>query len=104
MSRDVSWFVPGIATAPIRITPSIAAYHAGTRGSMMKTGSPGRTPSPASAFATRRDSAAMSATVCSATVSPCGPSDTSARSSGASAAQASTMSSTGLKRSGTVTR
>ena len=68
MSREVSWLVPGIATAPIRIAPSIAAYQAGTRGSMMNTGSPGFTPevqqSPRGLPCLRR---ARSAAVCSAT-------------------------------------
>ena len=103
MSRAVSWFVPGITTAPMRIAPSIAKYQAGTRGSMMNTGSPFWTPSSSSARAVRRDSAASCATVCSATVSPFGPREISARSSGASAAQRSMMSMTGLKRSGTST-
>ncbi len=97
-------FGPGRTTAPIRIAPSIAVYQAGTRGSMMKTRSPLPIPASRSARAARRDSRARSALVCSATTPPCPSSETSAMSSGASAAQRSTMSMTGLKTSGTSSR
>jgi hypothetical protein len=104
MSRDLSWFVPGIGTAPILIAPSTAEYHAGARGSITNTGSSFWIPSASSARAARRDSRARLATVWSATTSPCPSSEMSAMSAGASAAHRSTMSMTALKRSGTSIR
>ena len=44
MSRSVSIDVPGIGTAPSRISPSIPTHHCGTRGRITSTRSPLRTP------------------------------------------------------------
>ncbi len=61
MSFVVSSVVPGIDTARARIEPSTISHHCHTRGSMMKTRSPGVTPRPASTFANRRERSDSSA-------------------------------------------
>ena len=67
MSFAVSRLGPGIGIAPIRIAPSSAAYHSGTRGSITNTWSPLPTPRSSSARAVSREARARSAADCSAT-------------------------------------
>ncbi len=104
MSLGVSRFGPGIGTAPIRMQPSSAAYHSGIRGSITNTWSPWVTPAASSARAARREALARSAIVSRPTTSPAPSSDRTAGSSGAAAAQPSTIDRTALNRSGTCTR
>jgi hypothetical protein len=104
MSLGVSRFGPGIGIAPIRIAPSSAAYHSGIRGSITNTWSPLPTPRSNSARAALREARARSAADCSATTFPTAFTDSTASASGSSEAQASTMASTALKRSGTSMR
>jgi hypothetical protein len=96
MSFGVSRVGPGIGTAPIRIAPSIAAYHSATRGSMMKTWSPFSIPAASRARAAFREFAANSLAVCRLASSPVAVNDRTAGASGSSAAQDSTIASTGL--------
>jgi hypothetical protein len=104
MSRLVRSVGPGIGIAPIRMAPSMTAYHAGMRGSMMKIGSPFLTPRSPSARPARRDSRTRSVMDWSATSVPSPARLTSADWSAVSAAQVSRMSRTGLKRVGTSSR
>ena len=97
MSFEVSRFGPGIGIAPIRIAPSKAAYHSGTRASMTNTWSPLPAPRSSNARAACREARAKSAADCSATISPSSSIDNTASASGSSEAHVSTMSQYGVE-------
>ena len=92
MSFFVSKGVPGIGTAPRRISPSMAIHHSGTRGRITSTRSPRRMPLAAKKLAARRMCSAICAKVNFRCSCPCSSAHHSASAPGRSAAQRSKTS------------